>query len=199
MAYRLWHRICTQNEKNGPCFPRCCLSPCSFFCWGYGAFAQSQSNVLARIYFAGAAGFQNDANSAAFTNEFCSSPARALENQTLDKLSHAPGDFYKDKIPSGAGDGSAQLRPLLDDFLKSEWALEIDGPPASPEYALAIRLDARRAQLWQDNLRNLLWNHGPKSAPGMFPAAGELKKDLPAEPVSHRSRRRLGGYRFGTK
>lgn len=149
-----------------------------FFIWAAGAFAQSPTNLMARIYFAGANRISNDANSAAFTNEFCSAPARALENQTLDKLSRAPGNFYKDKIPSGAGDGSALLRPLLDDFLKSAWCLEMGGTPAAPEYALAIHLDAKRAQLWQDNLRSLLesWT---KIRAGNVSGGWELKKDLP--------------------
>jgi hypothetical protein len=57
----------------------------------------------------------------------------------------------------GAGDGSAQLRPLLDDLLKSEWVFEIrDAGGGSPEYALAIRLDNARAQLWSRNLATLL-------------------------------------------
>jgi hypothetical protein len=93
----------------------------------------------------------------AFTNLFCSTAARALESQTLDRLAQAPGAWFKSKLPPGAGDGAAQLRPLLDDCLKSEWLLEIrDGTNGSPEYALAIRLTDERAQLWSKNLAALL-------------------------------------------
>ena len=100
-----------------------------------------------------------DPNSAAFTNEFCSAEAKALENQTLDKLSRAPGEWFKSKLAPGAGDGAAQLRPLLDDFLKSEWLFEIrDATNGSPEYALAIRLNPERAQLWSNNLAAVLQN-----------------------------------------
>jgi hypothetical protein len=120
------------------------------------AGAQSQPDLIARIHFAGADRIAADPNHSAFTNEFCSAEAKALESQTLDKLSRAPGVWFKSKIAAGAGDGSAQLRPLLDDFLKSEWLLEMRDAPGSPEYVLAIRLDDSRAQLWSKNLAAVL-------------------------------------------
>ena len=136
------------------------------------------SHILVQIHFAGVANISSDTNSAAFTNEFCSAEARALESQTLDKLSHAPGIWFKDKLPNGTNDGSAQLRPLMDDFLKAEWVFEIREAPTSSEYALAIRLDDNRTGIWQTNLRSLLesWTKIPaKDIPGGW----ELKKDLP--------------------
>lgn len=142
------------------------------------ASARAQSNLIVRIYFAGANRISQDTNSSAFTNEFCSLPARALENQTLDKLSRAPATWYKDKIPVTGGDGSAELRPLLDDFLKSEWLFEMRDAPASPEYALAIHLDGTRSQQWLNNLNNLLeaWT---RIATENVPGGWKLKKDLP--------------------
>lgn len=116
-------------------------------------------------------------NYATFRDEFCSPQAHALQSQTLDKLSHAPGVWFKDKLPTGAGDGSAQLRPLLDDFLKSEWIFEMRDAPGSPEYALAIRLDANRAQIWQTNLRRLLESWTRIMARDI-PGGWELKKDM---------------------
>jgi hypothetical protein len=116
-------------------------------------------DLIAQIHFAGAEKISSDRDSRAFTNEFCSAEARTLESQTLDKLSRAPGVWFKSKISAGAGDGSAQLRPLLDDFLKSEWIFEMrDATNGSPEYALAIRLDNARAELWSKNLLTLLQN-----------------------------------------
>jgi len=56
-----------------------------------------------------------------------------------------------------AGDGAAQLRPLLDDLLKSEWVWKCaTRQTARREYALAIRLNDERAQLWSKNLAALL-------------------------------------------
>jgi hypothetical protein len=133
--------------------------------------------TLLRIHFAGTDEISSNKNSIAFTNEFGCAEARALEDQTLDKLSRAPGTWFKDKLPTGADDGSAQLRPLLDDFLKSEWVLEMRGATDSPEYALAIRLNDTRAQLWQTNLRSLLESWTKISARDIT-NGWELKKDL---------------------
>lgn len=138
-------------------------------------------DLIAQIHFAGAQPISTDTNSAAFTNLFCSAEARALESQTLDKLSRAPFAWFKSKIPAGAGDGIAQLRPLLDDLLKSEWIFEMrDASNGSPEYALAIRLSNGRAQLWQNNLSGLLesWTKLPAKK---IPDGWELKKHLPPD------------------
>src|SRR5450432_1999016 len=127
-----------------------------------GAFAAesvqaASSDLIARIHFAGAERISADPNSRAFTNEFCSSEARALESQTLDKLARAPGAWFRSKITAGAGDGAEQLRPLLDDLLRSEWVFEMrDTTNGSPEYALAISLPGERVKLWQENLQNVL-------------------------------------------
>jgi hypothetical protein len=134
--------------------------------------------TIVRIHFAGADKISSDPNSVAFTNEFASAEARALESQTLDKLSRAPAAWFKSKLPTGAGDGSVQLRPLLNDFLKSEWIFEMRGATDSPEYALAIRLNDTRAQLWQSNLCNLLESWTKITAQNIT-NGWELKKDLP--------------------
>jgi len=142
------------------------------------AAALSPANSIVRIYFAGAAKLAADSNSTAFTNIFCCSQAHALESQTLDKLSRAPGTWFKEKLPSGVGDGSTELRPLLDDLLKSEWVFELHDAPSSPEYALAIQLNDSRAQLWETNLRTLLESWTRIKAQDI--AGGwKLKKDEP--------------------
>ena len=110
-------------------------------------------DLIAQIHFAGAGQISADTNAVAFTNLWCSPAAQALRIQTLNKLSGAPYTWFKAKIAPGVGDGAAQLRPLLDDLSGAEWFLQIrDGTNGSPEYALAIHLDACRAQLWQTNL-----------------------------------------------
>jgi len=139
----------------------------------------SQPDLIAQIHFAGASRISADANSLAFTNEFCSAEARAFENQTLDKLSRTPYVWFKEKIAAGAGDGSAQLRPLLDDFLKSEWFFEIRATAdGSQEFALAIRLNNDRAQFWQKNLQSVLESWMKLSAQ-KIPGGWELEKHQP--------------------
>jgi len=115
------------------------------------------ADLIARVHFAGAEQISADTNAVAFTNLWCSPEAQALREQTLNKLSRAPFNWLKSKISPGAGDGAAQLRPLLDDWLSAEWFLQVgDATNGSPEFALAIRLDAARMQLWQTNLGNVL-------------------------------------------
>ena len=143
------------------------------------AGAQPQPDLIARIHFAGADRISADPNYFAFTNEFCSAEARALESQTLDKLSRVPGDWFKSKLPSGAGDGAVQLRPLLDDLLKSEWIFEMRDAPGSPEYALAIRLSNDRAVLWSKNLAAILQNRTGTGISQDKSGNWELKKQEP--------------------
>jgi hypothetical protein len=140
----------------------------------------AQIDLIARVHFAGADQISADTNHLAFTNEFCSAEARALESQTLDKLAHTPGAWFKSKLPPGAGDGTAQLRPLLDDLLKSEWIFEIrDATNGSPEYALAVRLGKERAELWSKNLAALLQSWTGIGIRQDKPGDWELKKDEP--------------------
>jgi hypothetical protein len=138
------------------------------------------TDLMARAHFAGAEQISADTNAVTFTNLWCSPEARALREQTLDKLSRAPGAWFKSKIPAGAGDGAAQLRPLLDDLLNAEWFLQLrDATNGSPEFALAIRLNAGRAQLWSTNLATVfqMWTGIPadQDQPGNW----ELKKHQP--------------------
>ena len=109
------------------------------------AQAAPPSDLIARIHFAGAEHISADTNSAALTNFFCSAEAQALREQTLNKLSHFPYTWFKSRLAAGASNGAEQLRPLLDDLLKSEWFLEIrDTTNGAPETALAIRLNSGR-------------------------------------------------------
>jgi hypothetical protein len=136
-------------------------------------------DLMARVHFAGAEQISADTNAVAFTNLWCSPEAQALRDQTLGKLSRAPGTWFKSKIPAGASDGAAQLRPLLDDLLSAEWFLQLrDATNGSPEFALAIRLNAGRAQLWQTNLGNVLETWTEMSVEKIR-NGWELKKHLP--------------------
>jgi hypothetical protein len=114
-------------------------------------------DLIAQVHFPGAEQISADTNAVAFTNLWCSPEAQALRDQTLGKLSRAPYEWLKSKLLPGTGDGAAQLRPLLDDLLSAEWFLQLrDATNGSPEFALAIRLNAGRAQLWNENLAAVL-------------------------------------------
>lgn len=143
----------------------------------------SAADLIARIHFVGVEKISADANAKAFTNFFDSAPAQALKGQTLDKLAHAPFNLLKAKIAGGAGDGAAQLRPLLDDLLKAEWFLDArTAADGSPEFAMAIRLDNQRAQLWQKNLAAVLeaWTKIPTQK---IAGGWQLAKHLPPNSI----------------
>ncbi len=122
-----------------------------------GVKPASAQGQIARVYFAGTAKISADPNSRSFANEFGCAEARALEAQTLDKLARVPNLWFRAKMAPGAQDGYALLRPLLEDLVKSEWIFEMrDTGTPTPEYALAIRLENDRAQLWSRNLAAVL-------------------------------------------
>ncbi len=146
---------------------------------GAAATVQAAPDLIAQIHFAGGPAIAADLNALAFTNLWCTPEALALRNQTLNKLSSAPYTWFKSKIAAGTGDEAAQFRPLLDDLLSAEWFQQVrDAASGSPEVALAIRLDAGRAQLWQSNLKSVLetWTGMPVTK---TPGGWELKKHLP--------------------
>src|ERR1035437_6887351 len=78
--------------------------------WSSDVCSSDLPDLIAQIHFAGAQKISADKFFSAFTNEFSSDEAHALASQTLDKLSHVPGAWFKTKIPADAGDGAAQLR-----------------------------------------------------------------------------------------
>ena len=115
--------------------------------------ALPQPDLIAQIHFAGAQKFSAAPDVAAFTNEFCSPAALTLRKQTADKLAPWLAGWLQQNAGATVADGAAKLRPLFDDLQTSEWFLEARaGADGRPQTAIAIQLDAGRAQLWQTNL-----------------------------------------------
>src|SRR5690242_6978346 len=126
------------------------------------ASAASVSPVLARLHWLGLNQISADTNSAQFMKIWRLPETVALEAQTLDKLSRW--------LAGGATNAaSAKLRPLLDDFVSSEFYLEFHaatnslqtGSGSQPstfnhQLCFALHLPADRAQLWQNNLAEAL-------------------------------------------
>lgn len=131
--------------------------------------ALPQPDLIAQIHFAGAQKISGTANAAAFTNEFCSAEALALRAQTANKLSAWLAGWLHTNTGVAVMGGAAKLRPLFDDLQKSEWYLEgraaVNG---KPEVAIAIKLEAVRAQLWQANLTPFFRTAGFKSSGGWW-------------------------------
>jgi hypothetical protein len=119
-----------------------------------GRAALPQPDLIAEIHFAGAQKISAAPNAVAFTNEFCSAEALALRQQIADKLAPWLAGCLQAKTGVKVSDGAAKLRPLFVDLQKSEWFLEARAAVDNkPDVAVAIKLDATRAQLWQTNLK----------------------------------------------
>jgi len=142
------------------------ILPLWFVVWSAQAVGLPSDLVL-QVHFAGAQNIARDPEAAAFTKIFNCAEAQALRTQTLDKLAIFPHDWLKARITAGAGDGVAQLRPLLDDLVTCEWHLAVrDSGGRVPEFALAIRLPPASIPTWQANLATVLesWTKLPALA-----------------------------------
>ncbi len=116
--------------------------------------ALPQPDLIAQIHFAGAQKISADPHSNAFTNEFCCAEAVALRAQTATKLADWLAGWLQTNLNVTVADGPVKLRSLFDDLQTSEWFLEArTAANGKPEVAIAIKLDAARAQVWQVNLK----------------------------------------------
>ena len=110
--------------------------------------------TVARIHWLGLTRLAQGTNAASFMAVWNLPESRKLEQQTLDKLSLAPWSLLHRHLATNA----AALLPrmlsgLLDDVVSNESRLEIRCASNQPgELVFAIRLDDRRAALWQTNL-----------------------------------------------
>ncbi|HEX9045698.1 MAG TPA: hypothetical protein VF988_01615, partial [Verrucomicrobiae bacterium] len=125
-----------------------------------------QPDLLAQIHFAGAQKISANAHASAFTNEFSSAEALALRSQTAGKLSVWLAAWLQMNQHVSVPDGAARLRPLFDDLQNSEWFLEARAVNGQPAVAVAIKLDATRAALWQASLKPFVPTAGFKSVDG---------------------------------
>ena len=111
--------------------------------------------LLARLHFAGEQKIFASKEAASFTNEFCSVEARALRAEVADKLSAWLAQWLPKRTGAAAGGGAAKLRPLFDDLQSAEWFFEAHlEPNGKTDAAMAIKLAAARAELWQANLKS---------------------------------------------
>ncbi len=116
--------------------------------------ALPQPDLILQIHFAGAQKISADPHSRAFTNEFTSPEALALRAQTATKLADWLSGWLQTNLNASVPNGAAKLRPLFDDLQKSEFFLEIRAAAnGQPEAAIAINLEAPRAQLWEAGLK----------------------------------------------
>lgn len=127
--------------------------------------------LIARYHFVGSGRLAGNTNAARFSQIWSLAATAALREQTLQKLARAGREFLC-LPPGGTNAGQATLlRPLLDDLIQAESLAEWRGPTHTPvEFALAVRLDDARANVWQTRLREFVST-----------AAGAKSLDAPIE------------------
>src|SRR5262245_55304820 len=127
--------------------------------------ATALPDLVARVHWLGKKRLAADTNAASFLEVWNLPESAKLEAQTLDKLAVAPWHPWttnQSSITNYAAlvsnlPPAALLRPLLDDLVQEESYLEIRQPTNQPtEMALAIRLAAPHAGLWEANLAGVI-------------------------------------------
>ncbi len=130
----------------------------SAVCRKSAAPAPPVPEVLARFYFAGAEQLNANTNLATLKGIWSLPPTVELRGKALQKLSAFAGELFTKRMRLTNSLGAAGLiHPLLEDLLQAETHLEIRGPSQqAAEWTLALQLKPERAQLWQNNLSNLM-------------------------------------------
>jgi hypothetical protein len=145
------------------------------------ATAAVSSDILAGYHFVGTAQLTNTSNAAKFREIWAMPETRKFEEQTLQKLAHAPKVFRADKINTEQDQrGAGLLRPLLDDLVRFESFLQVRGPTLhQAEWTLLAQLPPDRLKAWSAALSELtrLWNLGAPTASAIEGfAASEVKR-----------------------
>ena len=129
------------------------LCPCAaalalpFLCVG----ADKPENVVLQYHFLGAAPLAENASAAVARRVFALPSTIRFEDLVLNRLcvSLAASLHFQTNRQI-----VSLLRPLLDDLLRAESIASLGGPSGKPiQFVLAIHLDAKRAQVWGQNLK----------------------------------------------
>lgn len=118
--------------------------------------AVSSSNIVGWLHWVGLDHLRADPRAGFFLRLWDLPESRRLESQTLDKLAETPSRIAP-PLPGTTNVPTALFRPLLDDLLRNECALEIrhvDGRHG--EIGFAIRLDPQRSALWETNFIGIM-------------------------------------------
>jgi hypothetical protein len=118
------------------------------------------ANVAARYHCAGSAQLTGNTNLSTLQKALALHSAEAVEDLALQRVSGLlAGSFQFGTNESAA----SSLEPLLSDVLHTESLGSFGGSAANPlNFVLALRLDAKRAQLWRDNLGKAFGGPGEK-------------------------------------
>jgi hypothetical protein len=146
------------------------------------------ANVAARYHCAGSAQLTGNTNLSTLQKALALPSAAPVRKLVLARISGLLADNFQCGTNSSA---AFLLEPLLSDVLQTESLGSFGGSAANPlNFVLALRLDAKRAQLWQDNLGKAFggagekftaeeftgwrWNRGASDSFWIVPARGWL-------------------------
>jgi hypothetical protein len=118
------------------------------------------ANVVAHYHCAGSAQLTGNTNLSTLQKALALPSAVAVRQLALARISR----MVADGLNFGTNASAASLiEPLLSDVLETESLGAFSGTAAnSLNFVLALRLDSKRAQLWQDNLGKALGGAGEK-------------------------------------
>lgn len=117
------------------------------------ASPQAASRSVLALHWIGKTRFAQDTNAAYQMDIWRRPESERLEAQTLDKLARALPILVGIPSSGATQDFTGSIRGILDDLVQSESFCEMRAQTNQPnEFALAIRLSADRAALWQTNV-----------------------------------------------
>jgi hypothetical protein len=120
------------------------------------------ATVAAWYHCAGSAQLTGNTNLVTLNKVFALHSADAVQDLALERVSGLLAAGFQFGTNSSA---ASLLEPLLSDVLKMESLGSLDGSTAhSLNFVLALRLDEKQAQLWQDNLGKAFGGAGEKFA-----------------------------------
>jgi hypothetical protein len=169
----------------------CGLCGCGKRATARPASAPAREETVAQVHWLGKKRVAADTNAASLMGVWTMPQSARLERQTLDKLAVAAGRMFSRGANASAARDSA-LRPLLDDLLQEETVLEARRTKQQGEFALAVRVGADRARVWEANLASALGTvAGVKAAPD---GNGSRSWVLPAGTLNYVEFTRSGGW-----
>jgi hypothetical protein len=118
------------------------------------------ANVAAQCHYAGGVQLAGNTNHSNFQKALALPSAVAVRKLALARISGLLANSFQ----CGTNTPAASLiEPLLNDVLNTELFGSFGGSAPHPlSFVLALRLDAKRAQLWQDNLSKAFGEAGEK-------------------------------------
>lgn len=124
------------------------------------------ADVAAQYHCAGSAQLVGNTNMPALNKIFALHSSSAVRQLVLSSISGLLAKSFQFGTNASA---ASLLEPLLGDVLEAESLGSFGGSKTNtPSFVLALRLDAKRAQLWQDNFGKAFGGAGEKFATEEF-------------------------------